>query len=86
MLILVLAAFFFGAIETVVDSGGNRQRLLALCPTNKMPWRPILPAVLMAVANVSGSIGGTWLALKHGSTFIRQVFLLLMGVLIIIYA
>ena len=30
-----------------------------------------LLAGLMALANVSGSIGGTWLALKHGSAFAR---------------
>lgn len=42
-----------------------------------------LLAVLMALANVSGSIAGTWLALRHGSAFVRQVFLLLVGVLIL---
>jgi uncharacterized membrane protein YfcA len=40
----------------------------------------------MAVANVSGSIAGTWLALKHGSGFVRQVFLVLVGVLIVKFA
>ena len=45
-----------------------------------------LLAGVMAVANVSGSIAGTWLALKHGSAFVRQVFLLLVGVLIIKFA
>ncbi|PKO93212.1 MAG: hypothetical protein CVU16_05550 [Betaproteobacteria bacterium HGW-Betaproteobacteria-10] len=45
-----------------------------------------LLAGLMALANVSGSIGGTWLALKHGSFFVRRVFLLLLGVLIIKFA
>jgi uncharacterized membrane protein YfcA len=45
-----------------------------------------LLAALMAVANVSGSIAGTWLALKHGSGFVRQVFLVLVGVLIVKFA
>jgi len=43
-------------------------------------------AVGMAVANVAGSIAGTWLALKHGGGFIRIVFLLVVGVLIIKFA
>lgn len=46
---------------------------------------PVL-AALMAAANVSGSIAGTWLALKHGSGFIRKVFLLMVGVLIVKFA
>lgn len=45
-----------------------------------------LLALVMALANVSGSIAGTWLALRHGSAFIRQVFLLLVGVLIVKFA
>lgn len=45
-----------------------------------------LLAALMAVANVSGSIAGTWLALKHGSGFVRKVFLILVGVLIVKFA
>jgi uncharacterized membrane protein YfcA len=46
---------------------------------------PLL-AVGMALANFSGSLAGTWLALKHGSEFVRQVFLLLVGVLILKFA
>lgn len=43
-------------------------------------------AVLMAAANVSGSMLGTWLALRHGSIFVRKVFLVLVGVLIVKFA
>ncbi len=43
---------------------------------------PVLAAA-MAVANVSGSILGTRLALKHGSGFIRQLFLITVAVLIV---
>lgn len=39
-------------------------------------------AVAMALANVSGSMLGTRLALKHGSGFIRQLFLIMVAVLI----
>jgi uncharacterized membrane protein YfcA len=41
-----------------------------------------LVAVLMAVANVSGAVLGTSLALKHGSGFVRQVFIGVVLVLI----
>lgn len=40
----------------------------------------------MAVANMAGSATGTWLALKHGSGFIRVVFLLVVGTLIVKFA
>lgn len=43
-------------------------------------------AVGMALANVAGSATGTWLALRHGSGFIRIVFLLVVGVLIARFA
>ncbi len=43
-------------------------------------------ALGMATANVAGSVAGTWLALRHGSAFIRVVFLLVVGVLIVKFA
>jgi uncharacterized protein len=45
-----------------------------------------LLAAGMAIANVAGSATGTWLALKYGSRFIRIIFLLVVGVLIIKFA
>lgn len=45
-----------------------------------------LLAVGMAIANIAGSVTGTWLALKHGSGFVRGMFLLLVGVLIAKFA
>ena len=45
-----------------------------------------LLALVMAFANVSGSMAGTWLALRHGSAFVRPVFLLLVAVLILKFA
>jgi uncharacterized membrane protein YfcA len=50
-----------------------------------LPHGYVLPmlAAAMAVANVSGSMLGTRLALKHGSGFIRQLFLVMVGVLIV---
>ena len=35
---------------------------------------------------VGGSVAGTWLALKHGSAFVRRVFLGVVGVLIVKFA
>jgi uncharacterized membrane protein YfcA len=53
-----------------------------------LPHGYVLPvlAAAMAVANVSGSMIGTRLALKHGSGFIRQVFLVMAGLLIVKFA
>jgi len=53
-----------------------------------LPNGHVLPllAAAMAVANVSGSVAGTWLALRHGSRFVRQVFLVLVAVLIVKFA
>lgn len=53
-----------------------------------VPHGYVLPllATAMALANVSGSQAGAWLALKHGSTFVRQVFLLVVSVLIVKFA
>ena len=42
-----------------------------------------LIAVLMALANVSGAVLGTSLALKHGSGFVRRIFL---GVVLLLIA
>ena len=43
-------------------------------------------AVVMAVCNVGGSLAGTHLALKHGSGFVRQVFLVVVSLLILKFA
>lgn len=53
-----------------------------------VPHGYVLPllALTMAVANVSGSLAGTWLALRHGSVFVRKVFLLVVGLLILKFA
>jgi hypothetical protein len=41
-----------------------------------------LVGVLMAVANVSGAVLGSNLAMKHGSAFVRRVFIIVVVVLI----
>ena len=53
-----------------------------------MPNGFILPvaAVVMALCNVGGSMLGTHLALRHGSGFVRKVFLLVVSALIVKFA
>jgi uncharacterized membrane protein YfcA len=45
-----------------------------------------LIAIIMAVGNVFGSFIGTHLALRHGSGFVRKVFLLVVSALIVKFA
>ncbi len=47
-----------------------------------IPW----VALVMAIFNVLGSIIGTHLALRHGSGFVRKVFLLVVSALIVKFA
>ncbi|HEV7617767.1 MAG TPA: sulfite exporter TauE/SafE family protein, partial [Burkholderiaceae bacterium] len=39
--------------------------------------------LVMAVCNVAGSVIGTRLAIRHGSGFVRQIFLFVVSVLIL---
>lgn len=64
----------------VVNVATNLAALLYFVPNGYV--LPVL-AGAMAAANVSGSVAGTWLALKHGSEFIRKVFLIVVGALIL---
>jgi uncharacterized membrane protein YfcA len=45
-----------------------------------------LAAVVMAVGNITGSSIGTAMALRHGSGFVRRMFLCVVGVLIVKFA
>ena len=45
-----------------------------------------MAAVVMASCNVVGSFVGTHMALRHGSAFVRKVFLFVVGVLIVKFA
>jgi len=42
--------------------------------------------IAMALANIAGSTAGAWLALRHGSGFVRGVFLFVVGTLILRFA
>ncbi len=88
--LIFLFVRFFGfdflhasASAKVVNVATNLAALAYFVPNGYV--LPLL-AALMAVANVSGSMAGTRLALKHGSGFVRKVFLLVVGVLIVKFA
>ena len=88
--LIFLFVRFFGfdflhasASAKVVNVATNLAALLDFVPNGHV--LPLL-AVAMAAANVAGSQAGTWLALRHGSRFVRRVFLVLVAVLIVKFA
>lgn len=88
--LIFLFVRFFGfdflhasASAKVVNVATNLAALLYFVPNGFV--LPVL-AALMAFANVCGSMAGTWLALKHGSAFVRRVFLGVVGILIVKFA
>ena len=88
--LIFLFVRFFGfdflhasASAKVVNVATNLAALLYFVPNGYV--LPLL-AVLMAATNVAGSQAGTWLALRHGSRFVRRVFLVLVAVLIVKFA
>lgn len=88
--LIFLFVRFFGfdflhasASAKVVNVSTNLAALAYFVPNGYV--LPVL-AILMASANVSGSVLGTRLALKYGSSFIRRVFLLMVTVLIVKFA
>lgn len=88
--LIFLFVRFFGfdflhasASAKVVNVATNLAALLYFVPNGHV--LPLLAAA-MALANVTGSLAGTWLALRHGSAFIRRVFLAVVSVLILKFA
>ena len=88
--LIFLFVRFFGfdflhasASAKVVNVATNLAALLYFVPNGHV--LPLLAAA-MALANVTGSLAGTWLALRHGSAFIRRVFLAVVTVLILKFA
>ncbi len=71
------------AAAKVVNVATNLAALAYFIPHDHL----LLPlAVLMASCNVVGSLVGTYLALRHGSAFVRRAFLLVVGVFIARFA
>jgi uncharacterized membrane protein YfcA len=63
----------------VVNLATNAAALAFFVPTGHMLWAT---ALTMAVFNVAGALVGARLAIKHGSGFVRWVFLMVSTVLI----
>jgi uncharacterized membrane protein YfcA len=71
------------AAAKVVNVATNLAALSFFVPNGYL--LPVL-AVAMAVFNVLGSVAGTHLALRHGSGFVRRIFLIVVSALIIKFA
>ena len=88
--LIFLFVRFFGfdflhasAAAKVVNVATNLAALGFFIPNGY--WLPLL-AALMALLNVAGSLVGSHLALRHGSAFVRQIFLLVVSLLICKFA
>ncbi|MBP8286250.1 MAG: TSUP family transporter [Rhodoferax sp.] len=68
------------AAAKLINTATNVSALLLFIAKGHIWWHFVL---LMAVANVLGSLLGTRMALKHGTGFVRGVFLLVVTALIL---
>jgi hypothetical protein len=68
------------ASAKLLNTATNGAALLLLAWKGHVWWHV---AAVMAVTNVAGSLMGTSLALKHGAGFVRGVFILVVGLLIL---
>ena len=68
------------AAAKLVNTATNISALALFIAKGHIWWHFVLA---MALANVLGSLAGTRLALKHGTGFVRVVFLLVVGALIL---
>lgn len=71
------------AASKVVNVATNLAALSFFIPNGY--FLPVL-AVAMALCNVGGSVVGTHLALRHGSAFVRKIFLFVVSALILKFA
>jgi uncharacterized membrane protein YfcA len=68
------------ASAKLLNTATNGSALLLFALTGHVWWHI---ALVMALANVAGSLFGTRLALKHGAGFVRGVFILVVSALIL---
>lgn len=68
------------ACAKVLNTATNLASLAVFAWSGHVWWPFVLP---MALANVAGSVLGTTLALKYGSGFVRFIFVLVVGCLIL---
>ena len=64
----------------LLNTASNAAALLLFSFTGHVWWHYV---VFMALANVAGSLAGTHLALKHGTGFVRSVFIAVVSALIL---
>jgi hypothetical protein len=67
------------ASAKLLNTATNFAALAAFAWTGHVWWHL---AIVMAVANVFGSLLGTYLALRHGAGFVRGAFILVVSALI----
>jgi uncharacterized membrane protein YfcA len=67
------------AAAKLLNTATNLAALTWFASTGHVWWRV---AAVLAVANVAGSLLGTRLALRHGTAFVRWVFVAVVGALI----
>jgi uncharacterized protein len=68
------------ASAKLLNTFTNVAAIILFASTGHVWWHI---AAVMAVANVAGSLLGTFLALKHGSRFVRVVFITVVAALIV---
>ncbi|HPH12274.1 MAG TPA: TSUP family transporter [Burkholderiaceae bacterium] len=68
------------AASKVLNCATNLAALILFTAKGHVWWHFV---AAMAVANVAGSLLGTYMALKHGAGFIRAVFVVVVGALIL---
>ena len=68
------------ASAKLLNTATNFAALILFVSTGHIWWHFVLP---MAIANVLGSVLGSRLALKHGTGFVRGVFIVVVGALIL---
>jgi uncharacterized protein len=68
------------ASAKVINVATNFAAIVLFAAKGHVWWHLVLP---MAVANVVGSLLGTRLAMKHGSGFVRVMFIVVVGALIL---
>ena len=73
-------AWLVTAAAKLVNTATNVSALALFIAKGHIWWHFVLA---MALANVVGSLAGTRLALKHGTGFVRVVFLLVVSALIL---
>jgi uncharacterized membrane protein YfcA len=84
--LIFLFVRFFGfdflaasAVSKIVNVATNLAALLWFGYSGHLLWQV---GAMMAVCNVAGSLVGTRLAIRHGSGFVRKIFLVVVSILI----